>query len=66
MAGALRWLAESDRPWPETVMREAEAVARDRARACRTLAASIATTVTAAILRAVAGDLIAVIEPPRA
>ena len=28
MAGALRWLAEADRPWPETVMREAEAVAR--------------------------------------
>jgi len=65
MSGALRWLAESDRPWPDTVLREAEAVARSA------LARADARGVdhghvTAAIVRAVAGDLIAVIEPPQA
>lgn len=63
MAGALRWLAESDRPWPETVLREAQAVART-AQAHADARGLDREHVTAAILRAVASDLIAVIEPP--
>ena len=65
MSGALRWLAQSDRPWPETVMRETEAVART-ALAHADARGVDREHVTAAILRAVAGDLIAVIEPPPA
>ena len=65
MSGALRWLAESDRPWPDTVLREAEAVARSAL--ARADARGVDHDhVTAAIVRAVAGDLIAVIEPPQA
>ena len=63
MAGALRWLAEAERPWSDTVMRETEAVAREALE--RAGARGIdRTAVSAAILRAVAADVIAVIAPP--
>ena len=63
MAGALRWLAEAERPWSGTVLRESEAVARDAL--TRADAQGIdRAEVSAAILRAVAGDLLAVLAPP--
>jgi hypothetical protein len=60
MAGALRWLAEAERPWPDAVMRETEAAAR--AALSHAEAHGIdRDQVVAAILRAVARDLIAVL-----
>jgi uncharacterized membrane protein YgaE (UPF0421/DUF939 family) len=62
MAGALRWLAEAQRPWPDTVMRETETAAR--AALAHAEARGIdRDQVVAAILRAVARDLLAVIAP---
>jgi uncharacterized membrane protein YgaE (UPF0421/DUF939 family) len=63
MAGALRWLAEAPHPWPEPVRREAEAAAR-AALAHADARGIDRDQVVAAILRAVARDLIAVLDSP--
>ncbi len=60
MAGALRWLAEAPRPWTEAVLRETEAAAR--AALSHAEARGIDRDhVVAAVVRAVARDLIAVL-----
>jgi uncharacterized membrane protein YgaE (UPF0421/DUF939 family) len=60
MAGALRWLAEAPRPWPEAVMRETEAAARAALNHAEARGID-RDHVIAAIVRAVARDLIAVL-----
>ena len=60
MAGALRWVAEAERPWPDAVLRETEAAALS-ALAHAEARGIDRDQVVAAIVRAVARDLIAVI-----
>lgn len=62
LAGALRWLAESERPWPETVLREVTATAQ-AALAYAEARGLDRDDTTTAILRAAANDLLAVIAP---
>lgn len=63
MAGALRWLAQARRAWPDTVVRETEAAAH--AALSHADARGIDhDQVVAAIVRAVARDLIAVLGSP--
>lgn len=62
LAGALRWLAESERPWPDTVLREVAAAAR-AALAYADARGLDRDDTTTAILRAAATDLLAVIAP---
>jgi hypothetical protein len=61
LADALRWLSEAPRPWPDGVIQEAERAAR--AAVEYTTARGVdRDQVVAAILRATARDLIAVID----
>ncbi len=61
LADALRWLAEAPRPWPDGVIQEAERAARSAVEYTTARGVDRAQVV-AAILRATARDLIAVVD----
>jgi uncharacterized membrane protein YgaE (UPF0421/DUF939 family) len=61
LADALRWLSEAPRPWPDGVIQEAERAAR-AAVEYTTVRGVDREQVVAAILRAAARDLIAVVD----